>query len=86
MVIVEPNSCFLQMRKLRARDWPEFVELIGGTPPGLLAPGPAAWSTQLHTCHKCVFRAALCSRTFCRMEMFSLSRMVTTGRKWPLST
>lgn len=32
MVIVEPNSCFLQMRKLRARDWPEFVELIGGTP------------------------------------------------------
>ena len=32
MVIMEPNSCFLHMRKLRARHWPESVELIGGTP------------------------------------------------------
>lgn len=35
IVVVESNFCFLQMRKLRLRGLPEFIELIAASP-GLL--------------------------------------------------
>lgn len=40
IAIVESNFSFLQIRKLRPRDLPEFLELIVASL-GLLIPGPA---------------------------------------------
>ena len=82
---MEPNFCFLQMRKQRPRDWPEFTELTGGSPgtpgSGFQIPVPPGYTLVIS-----VLSSSSVQSPSCRMEMFSLSRMVVTTLTWPLST